>query len=776
MFKYNIIKLMNFLKRVLEYGALKLIIMSLKDFMSFFFFIGIFLTSKNHAKDKPLILLVTHDSTLTGAPVLALEISNKLKKNYSIFLLSLGDGQLESQFRKSNQYFLKLKLLKFSALYAYFYIYILNKFFKFKYAITNTVESGALNSSLAKNFIPTVNLIHEYCSYTQPKDKYISSFFWSTCSIFSSDVLWHDFSAHFPYVKNSPHYIFPQGKVYLENFFNPSDLTLEKNKIDALIQKKAKNKFVVISAGFIQHRKGCDLFISFADKLLKLNPKNKNKIHFFWIGAGLNKEPDGLSEYINKQLDTFEIRPYVTFVDSTINFKHFLRKADLFALTSRLDPLPNVAIDALANKIPLLCFDHASGIVNFLKFYNLDKNLVAKYLDYNDMANKANLLLHSSKQRGKLAELCYKAYLETFNMDKYINNIIMVLKEAEKINNQQLIDFEFLSKKLSINNKFAYPNIPYKSFYLQLFIRSWTKGFSRRKPFPGFNPKLFSKTDNLEKCFTDSQVKSSTKEAAHKFVNYQVINSMPAKDFKMPKDKKIALHIHAYYPELLSDILDRLFYNRFKLDLFVSTCDSHSEKLIRSLLKKYPGKVKAVKVFPNAGRDLGPFFVGFGPAILSNYDYVGHLHTKKADQVKDKNVGDVWFKFILDNLLGNQSAGMMDSILIEMMKNESLGMVFPDDPNVISWDANFDIATKIGKQLSITNLPQDFIFPVGSMFFARTDAIKPFLKLKLKWNDLPEEPLPYDGTMLHAIERLFPFVVEKAGFSIAVSHLKGTSR
>lgn len=67
-------------------------------------------------------------------------------------------------------------------------------------------------------------------------------------------------------------------------------------------------------------------------------------------------------------------------------------------------------------------------------------------------------------------------------------------------------------------------------------------------------------------------------------------------------------------------------------------------------------------------------------------------------------------------------------------------------------------------------------FPVGSMFWARTDALNPLFNLNLNWEDYPEEPLPHDGSMLHAIERLLPLVIKHAGYESAVTYVEDISR
>jgi lipopolysaccharide biosynthesis protein len=46
----------------------------------------------------------------------------------------------------------------------------------------------------------------------------------------------------------------------------------------------------------------------------------------------------------------------------------------------------------------------------------------------------------------------------------------------------------------------------------------------------------------------------------------------------------------------------------------------------------------------------------------------------------------------------------------------------------------------------------------------------------LTWGDYPLEPAPYDGSILHAIERMLPFIAESAGFRSAVTYVAGVTR
>jgi lipopolysaccharide biosynthesis protein len=45
--------------------------------------------------------------------------------------------------------------------------------------------------------------------------------------------------------------------------------------------------------------------------------------------------------------------------------------------------------------------------------------------------------------------------------------------------------------------------------------------------------------------------------------------------------------------------------------------------------------------------------------------------------------------------------------------------------------------------------------------------------LNLGWDDYPEEPVPIDGTILHALERLLPFVANHAGYQYATTYIPG---
>jgi lipopolysaccharide biosynthesis protein len=62
------------------------------------------------------------------------------------------------------------------------------------------------------------------------------------------------------------------------------------------------------------------------------------------------------------------------------------------------------------------------------------------------------------------------------------------------------------------------------------------------------------------------------------------------------------------------------------------------------------------------------------------------------------------------------------------------------------------------------------------MFWARPQALKPLIDLGLTWDDYPDEPLPIDGTLLHALERLLPFSAAQSGYSYALTYVETFGR
>jgi len=62
------------------------------------------------------------------------------------------------------------------------------------------------------------------------------------------------------------------------------------------------------------------------------------------------------------------------------------------------------------------------------------------------------------------------------------------------------------------------------------------------------------------------------------------------------------------------------------------------------------------------------------------------------------------------------------------------------------------------------------------MFFARPEAIGPLLEANFSFEDFPAEPLPIDGTMAHALERMTAIICGTKGYKWQTTSVRGVVR
>lgn len=217
----------------------------------------------------------------------------------------------------------------------------------------------------------------------------------------------------------------------------------------------------------------------------------------------------------------------------------------------------------------------------------------------------------------------------------------------------------------------------------------------------------------------------------------------------------IAIHLHLFHEELINIHIDHLLNVPVRFDLYVSVkeiCDT--DELKKILLEKLQNIENIViEKVPNRGRDIAPLIIQFGKRLMK-YDIIAHVHTKKSDH--NNKLGG-WFAEIADLLFGSKS----EVIQILELLGDDAKIVYPErNLNIVldrtGWSDNYELSKDILKkytELDICDFP--FVeFPQGSMFWAKTKCLNEFLSLPISYADFPEEPLPADGTLAHALERL----------------------
>jgi glycosyltransferase involved in cell wall biosynthesis len=328
---------------------------------------------------RPTVLLLVHDASRTGAPVLGWNIVRALSHSTNVVSVIMHGGVLEECFLAASAAVVgpmtwdewqPMEMRRVAARLVDVYHPL--------YAIANSIETSLLVPPLAALGVPSVALVHEFAAYTRPVSKIRDVLDWATHIVFPSKVV---ADAMFRAVPSSRDrqgtHVMPQGRsdlpgVLIEDSLRPDERAIERE----IRPNESLDAFVVLGLGTVQYRKGVDLFLATAACARRMAPDLK--LRFVWVGEGYDPDADfSYSAYLSEQIIQSDIGDMVVILGAVENLDPVYRCADVLFLSSRLDPQPNVGIDALTRGLPTVCFDGASGLP-----YSSRNNLLAGERSY----------------------------------------------------------------------------------------------------------------------------------------------------------------------------------------------------------------------------------------------------------------------------------------------------------------------------------------------------------------------------------------------------------
>ncbi|WP_233464848.1 glycosyltransferase family 4 protein [Paraburkholderia madseniana] len=389
--------------------------------------------AENKAFDpaRETVLLVTHECSLTGAPVLVYNMAEVLSRSMNVVVLSLGPGMLEALFEELAISYVPAHYARFSGMHAEHVVESLVRCFKPAFAIVNSIESQLVVEPLGKAGIPTVSLIHEFAScYPDPPSLFKTMMTVPQQVVFSSEITYKDAVRFVDDYRPEKIHVLPQGRSSIPGKrVKDEPALMEQQRLRSILRPDVEHsrKYVVLGAGSVNYRKGVDLFLQCARQIL--SKVGEDQCRFVWIGQGYEPRKDAAySVYLEDQIMRAGLTGSVEIIDETTEIETAYELSDLFLLSSRLDPLPNVAIDAMFFNKPLLCFDKTTGIVSFLERAGLKDLCIADYLDVEDMAEKASRLLLSADLRSQVASQLSMHLADCFDMERYVNEVVALVR------------------------------------------------------------------------------------------------------------------------------------------------------------------------------------------------------------------------------------------------------------------------------------------------------------------------------------------------------------
>ncbi|MBH5319147.1 rhamnan synthesis F family protein [Paenibacillus sp. GSMTC-2017] len=282
--------------------------------------------------------------------------------------------------------------------------------------------------------------------------------------------------------------------------------------------------------------------------------------------------------------------------------------------------------------------------------------------------------------------------------------------------------------------------------------------------------------DNLDydmKLIWDNILRTSNQADIKK--NMQLNYILPTKftEERPNKNAKVALIMHLYFEDLIETCYTYASSMPNYADVYITTNTEVKKNAIIKVFEKLAVNKVEVKVIENRGRDVSSLLVA-SKKILMDYDYVCFAHDKKTAQIKPFSVGEAFMYKCFENILGSKS--FVENIIHTFEDNPQLGLMTPPPPNHgiyystigLEWSNNFKNTKELMEKLGMKNVPLDSnkepIAPLGTMFWFRPKALKTLIEYDWEYNDFPKEPNEIDGTLLHAIERIYPYAAQYEGY------------
>jgi len=732
------------------------------------------------------VVVMAHDASRTGAPIIAWNLVKKLQHRYNVVVLLRAGGGLYSAFEEEATAVISLtQAMESAGVDLRACVEALISRYRPKYAIANSVETRVFIPAFEEAGVPVIALVHEFAEYIRPAGTLNQVYLTASAVVFPADIVAKSSIAEYPFLALRDVVVIPQGECELPPQAMDECQYADGGSVHLRLVEKDDDTFRVVGIGRVQIRKGVDLFISIASLVQRM--EHKKKITFLWLGDGYLPDLDlAYSAYLRDQINRSDLRDSVEILDAVADPEPIYASADLFLLTSRLDPLPNVTIEAAMRALPVVCFDRASGFAELLAQNEATRDLVVPYLDCDAASRLVNELAEDPVRLGRLSSEIERLAKSIFDMDRYADAIDCLGTKASLCSRlierdaALIVENRAFSPQLFLGDapgSSTYEAAVHKYLHRSKLLSKWNQsnaGLILRRPLDGFHPFIYAAESPT---FDDEGaedplahfVRTGRPEGRWTHMVVRPGKRRPSGTSNL----RAAIHGHFHYPELFSDFLCCLTVNRTKCDLYLTTNRDEDATILEETLTKFDMPSAAIRVVPNRGRDIGPFLSELGDE-LRQYDVIGHVHGKRS--VLTAGLGDGWRNFLWHHLIG-PSFPMVDTILDALARDPTLGLVFPEDPHLTDWNENRPIGDDLARRIGITGaLPTHFDFPNGTMFWARPAALQPLFSLGLGWEDYPPEPLPYDGTILHALERLLPFAAAKAGFRYATTFVPGSTR
>jgi glycosyltransferase involved in cell wall biosynthesis len=159
---------------------------------------------------------------------------------------------------------------------------------------------------------------------------------------------------------------------------------------------------IVGGSGFADWRKGIDLFVQLARAVRRLG---REDVHFVWVG---DRAGGAERDQLDFDIDHAGVGDRLHLVGLQPHPFDWYRSFDVFALTSREDPYPLVGLEVSLLRVPMVCFDGAGGMSELVARSTDEgrgeSGIAVPYIDVEAMAEAIVALADDPARRAQMGE------------------------------------------------------------------------------------------------------------------------------------------------------------------------------------------------------------------------------------------------------------------------------------------------------------------------------------------------------------------------------------
>jgi glycosyltransferase involved in cell wall biosynthesis len=346
------------------------------------------------------MLFVTHDLSLSGAPLLLYYLACHFKKRgHFITVISPEDGELAGKYEKYN-----IPLIIDSTIGKNPFSETKQFMASFDHIIVNTLVMYASIFAAKETNVPIMWIIHESLfglKLVENNKRMVKAM------KIANDVLFigkETFSLYEEY--------------NTENNFSVVNFGMKALNINRNI-KKEKGKLVILHIGSVEPRKGQDILIQ---SIVDLPKKYIENIKVYMVGRVLD------NNFYRKVTKISKLHRNIHWVGSISREKveEYMNKADIFVCTSRDEVGPLTVLEAMSCGKAIISTE-VGGVPVMIE--NNKEGIIIDNEDHENLNRKIIYLYNNRNELERLGANALKKFYEKFNIEKFADNVLEMLGE-----------------------------------------------------------------------------------------------------------------------------------------------------------------------------------------------------------------------------------------------------------------------------------------------------------------------------------------------------------